>query len=147
MMNPPCASSMLYISYWEFFQHYYKPRLQELDMLLKSIDSPISASEAATALVMKSEEVEKIMTQEKIRLIDRNSFLNIMMHGSSPLCQLLQRECSCGSPDRYSPAHIAYIYGLQDSHVAEICQANGYTEVPAHKLPDLLNKIYIFIMQ
>jgi len=147
MMNQPCAPHMLYISYWEFFKQYYKPQIQELDMLLKSIDSPISASEAATVLVMKSEEIEEIMTQEKISLIDKDNFLNIMMHGSSPLCRLLQRECSCGSPDRYSPKHIAYIYGLQDNHVAEICQANGYTDVPAHKLPDLLNKIYVFIMQ
>ena len=145
-MNPSYASYMLHISYWEFFEKYYTPLLRELDVLLKSIEAPISTAETARALVMEQETVEKIMAQENIRLIDRDSFLRILMQGNSSLCRLMQRECLCGSPDRYSPAHIAYIYGLQDGNVEAVCRENGYKEVPADSIPDLLSKIYIFFL-
>lgn len=145
-MRPSYASPMLHISYWEFFKQYYTPMLKEVDILLKTIDEPISTNEAAKALSISETAVQRIMAKEDIELLDREGFLRIMMHGSSPICRLLQRECKCGSPDSYSPANIAYIYGLQNGHVAEVCHKNGYKEVPARSLPELLDKIYIFIL-
>lgn len=144
-MSPSYASPMLYVSYWEFFRKYYTPLLQEVDLLLKTIESPVSVSCAARTLALRPETVEEIMAKEGIQQIDQEGFLRIAMRGDSSLCRLLQRESSCGSPDSYSPAHIAYIYGLQDKHVAAVCQANGYEEVPAKALPELLDKIYIYI--
>ena len=146
-MNPFRTSSMLRISYWEFFQQYYKPLLQDIDILIKSMDEPISVAEAAKALVMPEETIKNIMICEDIQHIDQKSFWNLIMHGNSSLCQLIKRECLRGSPDRYSPEHIAYIYGLQSEHVAEVCKTNGYTEVPVKALEDILGKIYVFIMQ
>ena len=146
-MSRSCASPILHISYWDFFKQYYTPLLKEVDLVLKAIESSISIKETAKALALKPEVVEDIMAKENIEAIDREGFLRIMMHGSSSLCRLMQRECMCGSPDLYSPAHIAYIYGLQGRHVAAVCRANGYTEVPSQALPELLSKIYVFIMR
>ena len=145
-MSPSCASPMVHISYWEFFKQYYTPLLKEVDLMLKTMEAPISAAEAARTLAITPEAVEEIMAQEGIQQIDKEGLLSIVMHGSSSLCQLLQRETLCGSPDKYSPSSIAYIYGLQDRHVASVCHAYGYTEVPAQALPELLNKIYIYII-
>jgi len=140
---------MLYVSYWNFFRQYYTPLLQEMDIILKGIDNeePISVAETARALVMKEKTVEKIMVRESIQCIDQEGFLRIVMNGTSPLCRLLQREYLCGSPERYNSAHIAYIYGLQSEHVAEVFRANGYTEIRPQALQDVLDKIFIFIMQ
>ena len=150
-MKPFRISSIIHMSYWDFFQQYYKPLLQDIDILLKSMEGPISVADAAKALVM-SEEITKdilkdILLKEEIQLIDQKGFWDIAMHGNSHLCRLLQRQCLCGSPDIYSPEHIAYIYGLQTEHVTEVCKTNGYTEIFAQNLEDILNKIYIYIMQ
>ena len=145
-MTPSCASPMLHISYWEFFQKYYTPLLKEMDLTLKTLEAPVSVTETARILAMRPETVEEIMCKEEIKQIDQEGFLRIVMHGNSSLCRLLQRECNCGSPEWYSPSHIAYIYGLQDKHVESVCRESGYTEVPAQKLPELLSKIYIYIV-
>ena len=145
-MNPSCASPMVHISYWKFFQEYYAPLLKEADILLKTMDDSVPASEVARVLAMKTEMVEKIMAENNIESIDRNNFLHIMMLGDSSLCQLVQREFLCGSPEEYSPAKIAYIYGLQSQHVTSVCQKNGFTEIPARAVPALLDKIYVYII-
>ena len=146
-MKPFHISSIVHMSYWEFFQQYYKPLIQNIDILLKCMEEPISAADAAKALSMTEQDIEGIMTRKNIQFIDQKSFWGIVMHGNSHLCRLLHRQCLCGSPDRYSPEHIAYIYSLQAVHVTEVCKANGYTAVPAQNLEDILNKIYIFIME
>ena len=145
-MNSSFASPMLHISYWKFFEKYYTPLLKDLDLLLKTIESPISPVEAARFLAMEPSAVEAVMAEEGITEIDREAFMRILMHGNSSLCRLMQRECLCGSPDQYSPSAIAYIYGLQNGNVEAACRANGFnTEVPAKAIPELLNKIYVYI--
>lgn len=141
------TSSMQHISYWEFFQQYYKPLLQDLDILLKCMETTISVDETAQALALTKETVESIMTAEKIDHIDQKGFWSIVLQGNSQLCGLLQREYLCGSPTLYSPEHIAYIHSLQLEHITQIFEANGYTEVPAQNLGDVLSQIYVFIMQ
>ena len=142
----PYASPIMHMSYWEFFQNNYASLIKNMDLILKTTEPPIPVSETAKALALSVQEVEKIMSKEEITQIDGKVFLHIMMNGTSPLCRLMQREYMCGSPTLYSPAHIAYIYELIEEHVVEVCQAHGYTEVPANALPDLLSKIYIFIL-
>jgi len=147
-MLPSHASPMVHISYWEFFQQYYTPLLREIDLLLKTIEAPISVAKTAKLLAMEPKAVKEITAKEDIQLIDREGFLQIMMHGNSSLCRLMQRECTCGSPDYYSPAQIAYIYGLQDGNVESAFRANDYdAKIPACDLPKLLSKIYIYIIR
>ena len=145
-MNPSCASSLLHISYWEFFQQYFTPLLRELDLALKTMEAPISTAHAARVLVMRPETVEKIMKAEGLEQIDHEGFLRIAMNGKSSLCRLLQRECLCGSPERYSPEEIAYIYGLQEEHVKSVCSETGYRTVPAKELPEFLSQVYVYLM-
>ena len=146
-MNPPCASHIVHISYWEFFQKYFSPLIKEMDILLKSIDEPVPVKEAARVLTLTPESVEEIMAREGINEIDQEGFFRIAMYGDSSLCRMLQRECMCGTPEKYSPSHIAYIYGLQDKHVASVCREYGYNddEITARDLPKLLSKIFIYI--
>ena len=146
-MIPPCASSIIHISYWEFFQNYYTPLLKEVDVLLKTIEEPITTTKAAKVLNLKTYVVDKIMLKENIPQIDQQGLLRIMMHGKSSLCRLLQRECMCGSPNKYTPADISYIYNLQQDHVKKVCKELGYDYISTKELPNVLSKIYIYIMQ
>jgi len=136
------------MSYWDFFQHYFAPMLREIDIIIKSLgdEDVISTAEAAKALALTAQFVQEIMDQNNIQHIDQNSILQIAMHGNSPLCRLLQRQCMCDTLEMYNPEHIAYIYGLQYENVAVACRAAGYTDVPAQNLQDILSNIFIFIM-
>jgi len=143
-MNQPYTSTVVYTSYWNFFQHYYTPQLKKIDLLIKTMDGAISIEVAAHALHLSEETIKKIMREKNINLIDKDGLLNIIMHGNSPLCGLLQREFTRGSPSIYSPDDIAYIYGLQKENVERVCQTNS--RIPAKDLPKTLDKISIFIM-
>jgi len=144
----PCTYDIRHTSYWNFFTNYYSPKLRELDILLKSIEGGgISTAEASDLLCVTEQSVREIMKKNGIKIIDRCSLLQIMMHGNSSLCRLLQREFKCGSPNVYHPGEIAYIYGLQVYQVEEACNKTSFgEEIPAELLPEVLDKIHIYIM-
>ena len=146
-MRRSYTPQMVHMSYWEFFQHYYTPKLAEMDLTLKTIEAPIPVAEAGRILGLRSDAIKKIMAQKAIQQLDHEGLIQIIMHGKSSLCQLLQREFKCGSPDQYSPENIAYIYGLQSEHVQSVCHQEGYEYVPAESLPAVLSKLYIYILQ
>ena len=146
-MSRSYTTPTTHISYWKFFKQHYAPLLQEVDLLLKTMEAPVSPSTAAKTLFLQTSDIEEIMATHKIKQLDRIGLLNVIMHGKSPLCRMLQRECLCGSPKAYSPAVIAYIYGLQERNVASTCLSKGYSdEVPSHALPDILDQIYVYIV-
>jgi len=141
----PCTATFEHISYWEFFKQNYTPKLKEVDLLIKTMDGALSIEEASRILQMSDNLIKKIMAEKNIKLIDKDGLLNLIMHGNSPLCGLLQREFSRGSPSMYSSDDIAYIYGLQKENVERVCQTNA--KIPAKDLPKALDKIFVYIMK
>ena len=147
-MNQPHTSTIVHTSYWDFFQHYYSPQLKKIDLLIKTMDRVLSVEEASRALHLNENLIKKIMAEKNISIIDKEGLLSILMHGDSPLCGLLQREFMRGSPSMYSPEDISYVYGLQKEHVESVFQNSGFNErVSAETLPQVLDKVFVFIMK
>jgi len=140
------ASPVVCISFWEYFQRNYAQPLKEIDLVMKTFDAPVSAAEAAVFLQLHEETVYTIMARNDIKSINRAEFLQIMLHGDSEICRLLQRECACGSPICYSPLQIAYIYGLQPEYVCAVCREYGRTCVPASEVPVILDRVFIYLL-
>jgi len=147
-MKQPYAEPILHISYWDLFQKYYSPMLREVDLIIKTMTNPLTIAEAARVLRLTENKINQIMTQKDIKLIDKEGFLNIMLHGDSSLCGLLQREYMRGSPNLYCPEDIAYIYNLMHERVSDVCRAAGFADkIPTRAIPDILSKIPVYIMK
>ena len=128
-------------SFLEVYQTEIAPQLQCLDIILKSMDEPLSITEASEALYITESEIKDIMKLFDIDVIDQQSFLKIMSGASSPICRLYQRELETGSPYVYTREDISYIYSIPIDIINEACEELGLVKLTAYTLPDLFSRV------
>ena len=128
-------------SFLEIYQTEIAPQLQCLDIILKSMDDPLSITEASEALYISEAEILTIMRRFDIDIIDRESFLKIMSKASSPICRLYQRELDTGSPYVYTREDISYIYSIPIDIINNACEELGLVKLTAYTLPDLFSRV------
>ena len=128
-------------SFLEVYQTEIAPQLQCLDIILKSMDEPLSITDASEALYISEAELIDIMRRLDIDVIDQQSFLHIMSAASSPICRLYQRELDIGSPYVYTQEDIAYIYSIPIDIINQACEELGLIKLTAYTLPDLFSRV------
>ena len=128
-------------SFLEAYQTEIAPQIQNLDIIIKSMDEPLPCAEAAEALYISESEIKDIMGRLHIDVIDRRSFLRIMGEASSPICRLYQRELEIGSPYVYTREDISYIYSIPIEIVNQACEELGLVKLTAYTLPDLFSRV------
>ena len=128
-------------SFLEVYQNEIAPQLQNLDIILKSMDEPLTYTEASEALYISETEINDIMKRLKINVIDQKSFIMIMSEASSPICRLYQREVAIGSPYVYTREEISYIYSIPLDIINQACEDLGLVELTAYTLPDLFSRV------
>ena len=129
-----------------FLRKYTKeiaPVLQEIDILMKTYERPLSVTQAAAILKLKKKEIRSIMHQCGYKKINKKAFFCIMQNGSSEICRLYQRELKAGLPFTYSKETIAYIYNLDKTAVSTACDQLGIKEATCLTLPRLFSLISI----
>ncbi len=127
----------------EYYTYYIRPKLKEIDLLIKTNEGNIELCEASNVLSISAEELEHIMQKERIEAIDSKSFFKVMKHGSSEICKLFKREMECNSPYTYSAEDIAYIYNIDKSTVKCACENLNIKEITPYTLPSLFSNIVI----
>jgi len=135
------SSNIKGASFLEVYQNEIAPQLQSLDIILKSMDEPLTYTEASEALYISEAEIKDIMRRLNIDVIDQQSFLRIMSEASSPICRLYQRELDIGSPYVYTREEISYIYSIPLEVVNQACEELGLVKLTAYTLPDLFGRV------
>ncbi|MCL2616050.1 MAG: hypothetical protein FWD96_00230 [Defluviitaleaceae bacterium] len=119
------------------------PKLQEIDIYLKSSGEILYAGHVAKLLDLTEHEVAEITHANSITHITPQNFFRVMAQGSSFICGLYRREVECGSPFTYTRSDISYIYQIDIDQLNETCDALGIHEVTAYTLPELLARIAV----
>jgi len=130
-------------NYLNTYRSCIVPKLQEIDLYIKTSDDYLNPSTVASLLELSEDEVRQISNCNNITKISRHNFFDIMLMGSSFICGVYRREVECGSPFLYTPSDIAYIYQLDVNQVNTTCTALGIREVTAYTLPSLLAQIAV----
>lgn len=115
-------------TYIEYYEQEIIPRIKEMDVFLKTASQPYAIEDVRRLLLMKPEEIQQEMEEEKLILLTKGTFLYLLQIGDSPICRLMQREIQLGISGAYSIADIAYIYQLPFAEVAEAARKAGQTE-------------------
>jgi hypothetical protein len=144
-MNEKSTQHMESISYYRLYHTLYAPQLMEADILLKSMEQPLTVEEAAEALCLPVPELREAMAHESVRELDKDGLLAVLSHGGGAFA-LLKRARSLGARDKYRPSDIAYIYGLNEQTVRAVFSEWGLAEIPARWVPALLKKIWVLII-
>ena len=143
-MQGEYTPNMMRVSYYAFFRQVYAPRLMAIDVMLKTMERPLTAEQTANALGITEEAVYRIMESESVSILDKNGFLTVLSCVGG-IGGLVKREFSRGMKQAYNPADIAYIYGLHEKTVTAAFKSLGYKKMPAHLVPTLLNQIPVVI--
>ena len=129
-------------TYLDMYEREIEPRLQKIDVALKSAKT-VRTQEAAELLDVSEREIEKLMRQLHISRITPAAFVKIMENSDGDICNLFRREVSCGSPAVYTAEDIAYIYGIDPGQVSEAFRYINATEVSAAALPAVFENVVV----
>lgn len=130
-------------TYLTIYTNYIRPKLQEIDIYLKSLDGEVLNPLQVSRLLDIPEGEVYALTRGIGHKPARSSFFAIMEGGSSYICGLYRRELECGSPHIYTKQDIAYIYQLDLARVVAACVSRGVNEITPYTLPDILAQIEV----
>jgi len=130
-------------SYLHTYLEKIVPKLQEIDIYIKSAEGYLDPKHVADVLELSETEVWEIARVNNIKRIGKRDFFKIMEAGSSFICGLYRRELECGSPLTYTRKNIAYIYQIDIDRLNSVCDSLGISEVTSYTLPHLLAQIAV----
>ena len=130
-------------SFYDTYVYEICPKLQEIDLLIKTSEDEIAIGDAAYALSIPVAEVEEIMRHRHLSCICRDNFVQIMEEGSSQICALYRREKKCGSPFLYSRENISYIYNIDIDTINQVCDALNIQEMTWYMLPIVFKRVQV----
>ena len=131
------------VSFLEVYREYIVPKLQEIDIFLKSSEEPLRVEDVAEILNIDGDNLDGIMVDIGISEISRAAFIEIMKRGDSHICRLFRRETEIGSPPTYTHDQIAYIYNLDKNQVKNACKKLKIGEATAFTMPMVFAEILV----
>jgi len=129
-----------YPSYLAFYQATISKPLAAIDAFIKS-GEPFTLQTVSQLLHISQQEVSYLCYAKQIQHWDTPAFLNIMVSGSSHVCQFYQREVHIGYLHCYSPRDVAYIYDLDQGLVQEIFEQLGVQTIRSSAMGQVLARI------
>jgi len=101
-----------YPNFWNYYIKNISPRLEQIDILIKTKSCNISKKTASILLDINEHEVEAIMFNKNIKHITSENFLSIMLNGKSYICNILKKEFKKRNKENYTAEDISYIYNI-----------------------------------
>ena len=122
-------------SFWDRYKADIVPKLEEIDIVLKTFENDLTVREVSEILMISEKEILQIIHNESIENIDKEAFLKIMEQGSNFICSIFRREIECGSPYVYTKENISYIYDIPIDKISYACKLLNIEIITTNVLP------------
>ncbi|MGL4343921.1 MAG: hypothetical protein ACRCTE_01860 [Cellulosilyticaceae bacterium] len=146
-MDNRSSSDSCLVSFKTIYNQNIAPKLQAIDLLLKTSDAPYHPEDIASVLQMSMEELTTITTNHQIHSIGMVDFFTIVSYSSSYICKLIQRQWQYFSLTHYTPEVIAYIYELNINKVEQAFSELDLTAIHSEDLMHLFSHIHISVFR
>ncbi len=140
-MDHLSSQSPILISFRQIYEQNIVPKLQQIDIFLKSSEAPYEVASVAHYLGMAIQDVLEIMTTYSIEYLDKLTFFNIIAHSTSYICSLIKRQWRYTMVSHYTPAMVAYIYELNEHKVSSAFLKLGKDTIGEDELTILFEHI------
>ncbi|OON94269.1 MAG: hypothetical protein ATN31_03935 [Candidatus Epulonipiscioides saccharophilum] len=138
-------------NFYEIYKSYIQPKIQNLDLLLKTSTAPFDIEEVISVLDISRKEFLAIQQELEIDEIDKKSFFKILNSSTSYIGNLVTRQFQLGTGGIYTPDSIAHIYALDPPAVQKAFNILGYTRATDRNLHIVFKHIsvpkYTFLYQ
>ncbi len=132
------------------FLHIYEkdivPKLQEIDLFLKTEIENLNICTISKLLYISEEEIVSIMSKECINDINIITFFTIMRNGSSTICSLFRRELQRSTKKEYTCEDISYIYDIDLRKVREALHLSKLQNITSKNIKILFSHIPVSMM-
>lgn len=135
------SSPPVLVSFRQIYDQNIAPKLQEIDLFLKTTHAPYPVQQVAELLGVTKEAIISIMSQLDINSISKIEFFSIVSECSSYICGLINRQWKYVGTTFYTPSIIAYIYELNEEKVIDAFHSLDKDYIHESSLPELFEKI------
>lgn len=125
------------------YQNNIVPRLNEIDLFIKTKPSPYTKKDTIKLLNISNRELEELMKKNGITEITSEAFMIIMKNGSDELCRIFKRELEWGLTKYYSPEQVSYIYNIDIDIILNAYAQMGVSKLHHGLLETLFSNVYI----
>lgn len=133
------------INFNEVYDETIRPKLEAIDLFLKSNSSPYTADEVACLLEIDINILLNTMEQLEITALDKLNFFTLIFHLPHEICKLIQRQYRYILCKEYTPEMIAFIYNLNISKVKSAFDDLKVDTITSHELPDIFKRIHMTV--
>ena len=131
-------------TYLEYYNTNLSPKLQKIDLFLKTEESnTVDITMVSDLLYISEAEIKEIMSDNELEAITKLSFFIIMYEGSSDICKLFAREINRKIPHFYSLSDISYIYQIPYEDVLEAAEQANINSITSNNINELFSYINI----
>ena len=144
-MDNFASSYMSLTSFDQIYNTNIKPKLEAIDIFLKSAVVPYNIDEVASLFGTNTENILKVMAELGITTLDRLSFFELINHLPHDICHLIQRQWQYLNASHYTAEMIADIYMLNIHKVKCAFNDLKVNFVEESELMDVFKRIHISI--
>ncbi len=124
------------------YNTYIRPRLEALDIFMKTSDIPYNLHDVAALLEISEQTLAQIMRANNIDKLDKISLFHVIFACKTTLCQLIKRQWKYANVSSYTPEMISDIYNLNINIVQGAFEDYEVTEVTEDNLMEIFKRIH-----
>lgn len=129
-------------SFDQIYTTTIRPKLEAIDLFLKSSEAPFSNKEAASVLGVTLTELLNTMKENDIVELNRLTFFHVIFYLSSDICKLITKQWKYQGYKSYSPQMISDIYKLNLHKVTSAFEEIGTELISDVELMEVFKRIH-----
>ena len=129
-------------SFDQIYKHSIRPKLEAIDLFIKSSEAPYSSNEVASVLGVEHAELLNIMNKNNIVELNRITFFHVILDLSSDICKLITRQWKYHTHETYNAQMISDIYKLNIHKVQGAFEDLGTQLITDVELMDIFKRIH-----
>lgn len=129
-------------SFDQIYTSTIRPKLEAIDLFLKSSEAPFSNKEAASVLGVTLTELLNTMKENDIVELNRLTFFHVIFFLSSDICRLITKQWKYQGYKSYSPQMISDIYKLNLHKVTSAFEEMGTELISDVELMEVFKRIH-----
>ncbi len=122
-----------------------KPKLEEIDIFLKTNEAPFNKQSVATLLDVTYPQLLNSMQTNDIIELNNITFFHIIMHMQSPICTLIAKQWKYSLLNTYTAEAISDIYNLEYTKVKLAFDELDVTSVSSADLHCIFKRIHLTV--
>lgn len=141
-MDHYTSSCVTLQSFDQTYTNSIRPKLEAIDLFLKSSEAPYASTEVASVLGVEHAELLNTMNENNIVELNRLTFFHVIFYLSSDICKLITKQWKYQGYKSYSPQMISDIYKLNIHKVTSAFEEIGTELITDVELMEVFKRIH-----